>query len=57
MLDIALSPIRIMDADKIKERSILSNVTDDVPSFIRALQNDPEKEYFVAFVRSITSVN
>ena len=53
MLDIALSPIRIMDADKIKERSILSNVTDDVPSFIRALQNDPEKEYFVAFVKAL----
>ena len=53
MLDIALSPIRIMDADRIKEKAILSRVTDDVPSFIRALQNDPDKIFFVASVKAL----
>jgi len=53
MLDITLSPIRIMDADKIKEQSILKNVTDDVPSFIRAVQNDNGKQFFAAFVKAL----
>ncbi|MBR3058787.1 MAG: methylated-DNA--[Clostridiales bacterium] len=52
MLDIALSPIRVMDADRIRETSLLSGVTDDVPSFIRALLNHADKCFFVASVKA-----
>ena len=48
MADIRLSPIRILDSAKIREKRILDPVTDDVPSFIRAALADTNRKYFTA---------
>ena len=48
MADIRLSPIRILDSSKIREQRILDPVTDDVPSFIRAVLSDSNRKYFTA---------
>ena len=47
-MSVVLTPIRIMDAAKIKDTHLLSAVTDDVPSFIRGVLGDPHKRYFLA---------
>ena len=49
-MDVILSPIRIMDATKIKAQHLLDRVTDDVPSYIRAILSDVRKRFFVAYV-------
>lgn len=51
MPEITLSPIRILDSSKIQKQGILERVTDDVPSFIRAVLSDVKRKYFVCTVK------
>ncbi len=51
-MDVIMSPIRIMDAAKIKAQHLLDRVTDDVPAYIRSILSDIRKRFFIASVSS-----